>query len=1338
MRFCLIILFISEIINDSCDVYLKENYKCYFGQNNYSDWDEYCFQTPPRNDTLHIYKESYQDMHYLVGYSQLVYSKDKKQCTINIITKVNPILGKEGIDYRLLYKFGDKMRYNNSYTLTKEESYPNGLSLSVKIIDNHNKQLAKLEFENEYFLWDNINIKEDNIYENGQKGVIVELFGWPYDDIQEECEFLGNAGYLGVKISPPNEHILTYYKDEEGELNPWWYFLQPVSYKLESRLGSRVKLKKMIDICRTYNIRIYSQVVINHMAGSGNDVYEIHKNRDCSTWGPSFGTSGSPFWTVKGRELYKNNYYTGQRPVFEFPAVPYFSSDFHCFLNFESEKDIYQLNYHWIGDLIDINTGKEYVQQRIADFLTDLISIGISGISIINGRHICPNDYALIFEKLKKNLGNVEFPEDFIIILELAYKGNEEIILGDGEYSFGEPFISKLIDIGFTDNDINKIKIESETPGDYPIYNGTWKINETRFVMSLENYNIQKNDSKSDFSYILNKDIVIHRNKIKEMIEYNEIKSKIKIIFSSYSLINEAIGFPDGKSHCSKCISLVCKIYCKKSVPYQKAYNPFSRGYDAGNNESWIEGVYTRIHRDKDIINSMRKWMNLEFKTEDELYEKEFEHAYNCSDNRPYVLIDSGLCVHECNAFDFFNQFCKIKNAENQQAKENLLKNIEDQITDGSLDELISNVINNEKEDVIIESDNILYQITSTYNQNNKVYKNISSFELGECEEILKQKYNISNNETLLILKVEYHQEGLLIPIIEYEIFHPVTKEILNLDFCSSSKINILIPASIDEEKLYLYDTSSDYYTDRCNPHTTKKSTDITLSDRAEEFINNNLSVCEINCEYIGYANINKKVKCYCQIKIKFEKILSDYSFDKAKLLNNFKDLKETFNLEVLKCYYILFTKEGFLKNFGNFFILSIIIIFFISKNLFFIKGYEIFKMKTIKNVKLRIRNINLNTENKNSINNRSILKKKNKFTETKTLDENIIKANNQVKINDTKLKTVKTINEANNQSFLPKRFKTVVEGINFNNAPTKKIKIKKKKTIKIKNKLNSDKESSIKINNLLIFSKNSNESPMNKSNKNDLISKSSREILRVKETKNIAKINEYELLNDYELNNLPFEKALEIDKRNYLQLYLSLLKTKHVLFFTFYNFNDYNSIIIKTCLFLFSFTLYLTVNAFFFTDSTMHSIYIDENNFLYRLPHIIYSSIITIIINNLIKYISLSEKSILDLKNSKDNENIDLKLEILFKCLIIRFTLFFDLSILFLFLFWYYLSCFCAVYRNTQKYLIKDTFTSFGISLLYQFIVNLLPGIFRIQALKADDKNNKCMYKISRIFQFI
>jgi hypothetical protein len=42
------------------------------------------------------------------------------------------------------------------------------------------------------------------MFEGGQKGAIVELFGWPYRDIEQECAtFLGKAGYLGVKIAPP-------------------------------------------------------------------------------------------------------------------------------------------------------------------------------------------------------------------------------------------------------------------------------------------------------------------------------------------------------------------------------------------------------------------------------------------------------------------------------------------------------------------------------------------------------------------------------------------------------------------------------------------------------------------------------------------------------------------------------------------------------------------------------------------------------------------------------------------------------------------------------------------------------------------------------------------------------------------------------------------------------------------------------------------------------------------------------------------------------------------------------------------------------------------------------
>ena len=34
----------------------------------------------------------------------------------------------------------------------------------------------------------------DSAYREGQKGAIVEFFGWPHNDIAAECQFLAEAG----------------------------------------------------------------------------------------------------------------------------------------------------------------------------------------------------------------------------------------------------------------------------------------------------------------------------------------------------------------------------------------------------------------------------------------------------------------------------------------------------------------------------------------------------------------------------------------------------------------------------------------------------------------------------------------------------------------------------------------------------------------------------------------------------------------------------------------------------------------------------------------------------------------------------------------------------------------------------------------------------------------------------------------------------------------------------------------------------------------------------------------------------------------------------------------
>ena len=72
--------------------------------------------------------------------------------------------------------------------------------------------------------------------------------------------------------------------------------------------------------------------------------------------------------------------------------------------------------------------------------------------------------------------------------------------------------------------------------------------------------------------------------------------------------------------------------------------------------------------------------------------------------------------------------------------------------------------------------------------------------------------------------------------------------------------------------------------------------------------------------------------------------------------------------------------------------------------------------------------------------------------------------------------------------------------------------------------------------------------------------------------------------------------------------------------------------------------------------------------------------------------------------------------------------------------MFWYYLSCFGAVYKNTQMYLLKDTIISFILSFIYPFGINLLPGLLRIPALKSRNKGSKYkyLYIFSKFIQII
>ena len=222
---------------------------------------------------------------------------------------------------------------------------------------------------------------------------------------------------------------------------------------------------------------------------------------------------------------------------------------------------------------------------------------------------------------------------------------------------------------------------------------------------------------------------------------------------------------------------------------------------------------------------------------------------------------------------------------------------------------------------------------------------------------------------------------------------------------------------------------------------------------------------------------------------------------------------------------------------------------------------------------------------------------------------------------------------------------------------------------------------------------------------------------------------------NDNEINSLNYPEAKKIDKRTYCQYYTSLIKTKHILFFTFFPNSDYNSQIIKIYIFFFTFVINYGISAMFYTDFTMHKIYEDKGSFdfAFQLPKMFYSLILSSILKITLSVFGLYETNIIDIKKRKSMNKI-YKILFRIKC---KVFLFFVFTYIILFFIWYYLGCFCAVYKNTQIHLLKEVSSSFAISFITPFFIYLLPGIFRIPALKSK-LNKAFLYKFSKLLQVL
>ena len=507
----------------------------------------------------------------------------------------------------------------------------------------------------------------------------------------------------------------------------------------------------------------------------------------------------------------------------------------------------------------------------------------------------------------------------------------------------------------------------------------------------------------------------------------------------------------------------------------------------------------------------------------------------------------------------------------------------------------------NEGKNIVFKgAENIVYQITNPKNEldllknrNNNIH-NLSIVDLGECETILKTKYHINENDSLIFIKSETITDKASKRTVNYEVYEPYNKTKLNLSVCDGTPINVYIPVELSAENKQIYEKMKEsgydmfnindpFYQDICTPFDSANGTDILLSDRINFIYNNDDTQCQPNCQLSQYSLETKYLNCSCSANN--EKDTSDTNdkeekFSAKKIYESFYEVLKYSNYDIIKCYNLLLNINVITINIG-----SIVVIIYFSCYLICMLIYI---NRGLIPLRIQLRNdINKNDKiiKKEILNISYPPVKKNHVVKLSINQYNLNNNNNNKKKKKITKKKIFNI-DLSNQNDLGESV------VVYSNSGNKNL---------IKNKLNIDKYENIKIKDALKINRNETE-------------------------KNAEKV-----YSDYELNELEYIEAVKYDKRSFCQMYWATLKREHLIIFTFFNCYDYNLFAIKLSRFLFLLVGDMALNVFFFSDDSMHKIFLNygKYDFFQQIPQITYSTIISQIIEVFLCFLSLTDKYI-------------------------------------------------------------------------------------------------------------
>ena len=321
-----------------------------------------------------------------------------------------------------------------------------------------------------------------------------------------------------------------------------------------------------------------------------------------------------------------------------------------------------------------------------------------------------------------------------------------------------------------------------------------------------------------------------------------------------------------------------------------------------------------------------------------------YKYNNNCYENCPegtYIYEFINECVNECPSMT------KINPINNNC----VVNSIQSNDTDSIIDKIDDNIRAYVSSDSLIQGEDITIQVYELHDSENiQLIANearISTIDIKECYQYLKDYYHIPENEDIIMIKVDKSLENYPVNEVIFSLYDyqgnkldstlceniDIEKPIVNPEL-----LDLITAEDLSKEGIDVFNSNDSFFNSLCKPFTSNNGTDVPLKDRRNDFYQN-VSFCEVDCVYDHIDYTKMTVVCNCDPEEEIDSINNSKPLSLNNIKNAFTSKLFNWNYRVVKCYNLVFNWKIMKKNYGCWVMLVIICLTIIFSIVYFRKG---------------------------------------------------------------------------------------------------------------------------------------------------------------------------------------------------------------------------------------------------------------------------------------------------------------------------------------------------------------------------------------------------------------